>query len=33
VLKWIAARSGAGTDPGACPPLPAMACAKPPNEY
>jgi dienelactone hydrolase len=33
VLKWIAARAGAGTDPGACPALPAMACSKPPNEY
>jgi pimeloyl-ACP methyl ester carboxylesterase len=33
VLQWIAARTGAGTEPAACPVLPAQTCLKPPNEY
>jgi pimeloyl-ACP methyl ester carboxylesterase len=34
VLKWIAARAGAGAEPAACPALdPSVTCSKPPNEF
>ena len=33
VMKWIAARAGAGAEPAACPPLPAQNCTQPPNEF
>jgi pimeloyl-ACP methyl ester carboxylesterase len=33
VLKWVAARTGAGADPGACPVFPDQPCITPPNEF
>jgi dienelactone hydrolase len=32
VMKWIAARTGAGAEPAACPALPVQNCTQPPNE-
>jgi pimeloyl-ACP methyl ester carboxylesterase len=31
--KWIAAKAGAGEDPGSCTPFPVEQCATPPHDY